>query len=60
MVTGTFLVNSVNARVPFDFGADRSFVSSSFCHNLHRVPKPLSSALEVETADVNRIVIREE
>ena len=50
----------MHARVLFDFGADRSFVSSSFCDYFHRVPKPLSSALEVETAEDNRVVIREE
>ncbi|KAI3672993.1 hypothetical protein L6452_39099 [Arctium lappa] len=60
VVTGTFLVNSVHARVLFDSGANRSFVSTAFCDYLHRVPKPLSSALEVETADDNRVTIREE
>ena len=60
VVTGTFLVNSVHARVLFDTGADRSFVSRSFCDYLHRVPKPLNSALEVEAVEDNRVVIREE
>ncbi|KAI3748391.1 hypothetical protein L6452_11427 [Arctium lappa] len=60
VVTGTFLVNSVHARVLFDSGANRSFVSTALCDYLHRVPKPLSSALEVETADDNRMTIKEE
>ncbi|XP_024986548.1 uncharacterized protein LOC112521785 [Cynara cardunculus var. scolymus] len=60
VVTGTFLVNSVRARVLFDSGANRSFVSTTFCDYLYKVPKPLSSAIEVETADDNRVIIREE
>ena len=35
VMTGTFLVNSMHARVLFDAGADLSFISRSFCDYLH-------------------------
>ncbi|XP_024979023.1 uncharacterized protein LOC112516236 [Cynara cardunculus var. scolymus] len=60
VVTGIFLVNSVHAKVLFDSSMNKSFVSTTFFHDLNRVAKPLSSALEVETADDNRVVIKEE
>lgn len=60
MVTGTFLVNSIHARVLFDSGANRSFVSSTFCKNLGRNAKTLEHALEIETADDHWVVVREE
>nr|KAJ0192365.1 hypothetical protein LSAT_V11C800454700 [Lactuca sativa] len=60
VVTGTFLVNSIHARVLFDSGANRSFVSSTFCKNLGRNAKTLEHALEIETADDHWVVVREE
>ena len=38
VVAGTFFVNSVLARILFDTGANRSFVSPHFSHLLHVRP----------------------
>nr|KAJ0213461.1 hypothetical protein LSAT_V11C400194320 [Lactuca sativa] len=60
VVTGTFLVNSIHARVLFDSGANRSLVSTTFCKNLVRNAKTLEHALEIETADDHWVLVREE
>ncbi|MFS7976835.1 putative nucleotidyltransferase, Ribonuclease H [Helianthus anomalus] len=51
VVTGTFLVNNVFARVLFDSGADKSFVDQKFCKLLNMPVKTLNLKYEVELAD---------
>ncbi|KAF5786109.1 putative nucleotidyltransferase, Ribonuclease H [Helianthus annuus] len=51
VITGTFLVNDIYARVLFDSGADKSFVDNKFCELLNLPIKALSVKYEVELAD---------
>ncbi|XP_021979145.1 uncharacterized protein LOC110875256 [Helianthus annuus] len=51
VITGTFLINDVYARVLFDSGADKSFIDDKFCKLLHLPVKALSMKYEVELAD---------
>ncbi|KAM0030778.1 putative transcription factor interactor and regulator CCHC(Zn) family [Helianthus debilis subsp. tardiflorus] len=51
VITGTFLINDVYARVLFDSGADKSFVDNKFCELLGLPVKTLSARYEVELAD---------
>ncbi|KAJ0854279.1 putative nucleotidyltransferase, Ribonuclease H [Helianthus annuus] len=51
VITCTFLVNDVFARVLFDSGADKSFVDHKFCKLLNMPVKTLSIHYEVELAD---------
>ncbi|XP_071720717.1 uncharacterized protein [Rutidosis leptorrhynchoides] len=50
-ITGMFLVNSVLARVLFDCGANRSFVSTTFCDKLNVPVSVLNEPLSVEVGD---------
>src|SRR5919199_267385 len=50
VITGMFLINSVPARVLFDTGANRSFMSVSFSDKLNLAPKAIRP-LNVEVAD---------
>ncbi|KAF5808599.1 putative nucleotidyltransferase, Ribonuclease H [Helianthus annuus] len=51
VITGTFLVNDIFARVLFDSGADESFVDHKFCKLLNMPVKTLNVNYEVELAD---------
>ncbi|KAF5762870.1 putative nucleotidyltransferase, Ribonuclease H [Helianthus annuus] len=51
VLTGTFLVNNIFARVLFDSGADKSFVDQKFCQLLNMPIKTLDVKYEVELAD---------
>ncbi|MFS8014882.1 putative transcription factor interactor and regulator CCHC(Zn) family [Helianthus anomalus] len=51
VITGTFLINDVYARVLFDSGADKSFIDNKFCKLLNLPVKTLSVKYEVELAD---------
>ncbi|KAJ0617047.1 putative nucleotidyltransferase, Ribonuclease H [Helianthus annuus] len=51
VLTGTFLVNNIFARVLFDSGADKSFVDQKFCELLNMPIKTLDVKYEVELAD---------
>ncbi|MFS7980354.1 putative nucleotidyltransferase, Ribonuclease H [Helianthus anomalus] len=51
VITGTFLINDVYARVLFDSGADKSFVDDKFCKLLNLPVRTLSIKYEVELAD---------
>ncbi|MFS8017765.1 putative transcription factor interactor and regulator CCHC(Zn) family [Helianthus anomalus] len=51
VITGTFLINDVFARVLFDSGADKSFVDDKFCELLRLPVKTLNVKYEVELAD---------
>ena len=52
VITGTFLVNNLPARVLFDCGASRSCVSSTFAHLLNMNTTELKVQFEVELVDV--------
>ncbi|XP_071704703.1 uncharacterized protein [Rutidosis leptorrhynchoides] len=54
-ITGMFLVNSVPARVLFDCGENRSFVSTKFCTKLNVPVSVLNEPISVEVGD-SRIV----
>lgn len=47
VVTGTFLINQHSARILFDSGADRSFVSTRLAPLLNVEPSKLNTAFEV-------------
>src|SRR5581483_7736157 len=51
VITGMFLINSVPARVLFDTGANRSFISVTFCDKLKLPTFVLSHPTVVEVAD---------
>ncbi|KAI3734189.1 hypothetical protein L6452_13653 [Arctium lappa] len=59
VVTGTFFINSSYAKVLFDSGANRSFVSPNFVHKLNVKPKKLKRELKVEVADNSQILVEE-
>ncbi|XP_071708691.1 uncharacterized protein [Rutidosis leptorrhynchoides] len=50
-ITGMFLVNSVLARVLFDYGENRSFVSTTFCAKLNVPVSIINEPLSVEVGD---------
>ena len=59
VVSGTFLVNNVPAKVLFDSGASKSFISVRF-HSLLQVnSKKLDVAFTVETASDRFVMISE-
>ncbi|KAI3505152.1 hypothetical protein L1887_27074 [Cichorium endivia] len=58
VVSGTFLVNSLPARVLFDSGSDCSFVSLSFCEKFSTPISNLNKALLIETANEGHVIIR--
>lgn len=51
IVTGTFPLNNHLAKVLFDSGADRSFVSIAFASLLNRAPTQLDTTYEIELAN---------
>ncbi|GJU96289.1 retrovirus-related pol polyprotein from transposon TNT 1-94 [Tanacetum coccineum] len=55
VVTGTFLLNQHLARVLFDSGADKSFVSISFASMLNILPITLDTTYDIEMADGNLV-----
>ncbi|KAI3678050.1 hypothetical protein L6452_37329 [Arctium lappa] len=59
VVPGTFLVNSLSARVLFDSGATCSFVSDLFCKQFVLPISVLPDALVVEVANGNQVIIRD-
>ncbi|KAI3727551.1 hypothetical protein L6452_16167 [Arctium lappa] len=59
VVSGTFLVNSLPARVLFDSGATRSFVSNIFCKRFTTPVSVLPDALVVEIANGDQVIIRD-
>ncbi|GJU96802.1 putative reverse transcriptase domain-containing protein [Tanacetum coccineum] len=56
VITGTFLLNNRYAKILFDTGADRSFVSSTFSASISITPTTLENHYDVELAD--RKIIR--
>ncbi|XP_076893089.1 uncharacterized protein LOC143545013 [Bidens hawaiensis] len=57
VITGTFLVNNVYARVLFDSGANQSFIDKKFCDLLNEPLVKLDKSLIVETTDGFDIVL---
>nr|GEU70743.1 reverse transcriptase domain-containing protein [Tanacetum cinerariifolium] len=55
VVTGTFLLNQHLARVLFDSGADKSFVSISLAYMLNIPPITLDTTYDIEMADGNPV-----
>ncbi|GJS06867.1 putative reverse transcriptase domain-containing protein [Tanacetum coccineum] len=55
VVTGTFLLNQHLARVLFDSGADKSFVSISLAFKLNIPPIALDTTYNIEMADGNLV-----
>ncbi|GKF59692.1 putative reverse transcriptase domain-containing protein [Tanacetum coccineum] len=55
VVTGMFLLNQHLARVLFDSGADKSFVSISLASMLHIPPITLDTTYDIEIADGNLV-----
>ncbi|XP_022000061.1 uncharacterized protein LOC110897604 [Helianthus annuus] len=51
VMTGTFSINGIFTTVLFDFGADWSYVSLGFSHQLGLTPTPLEIKHVVELAD---------
>nr|GEY32701.1 hypothetical protein [Tanacetum cinerariifolium] len=51
VVTGTFLLNNNYARVLFDSGSNKSFVSVNFSHLIDIEPVKVDHSYEVELAD---------
>ncbi|GKB98359.1 reverse transcriptase domain-containing protein [Tanacetum coccineum] len=55
VVTGTFLLNQHLARVLFDSGADKSFVSISLASMLNILPITLDTTYDIEMANGNLV-----
>ncbi|GKF02871.1 reverse transcriptase domain-containing protein, partial [Tanacetum coccineum] len=55
VVTGMFLLNQHLARVLFDSGADKSFVSISLASMLNILPITLDTTYDIEMADGNLV-----
>nr|GEY53875.1 reverse transcriptase domain-containing protein [Tanacetum cinerariifolium] len=51
VITGTFLLNNRYAKILFDTGADRSFVSTTFSALINITPTTLENDYDVELAD---------
>ncbi|GJU48868.1 putative reverse transcriptase domain-containing protein [Tanacetum coccineum] len=51
VITGTFLLNNRYAKILFDTGADRSFVSNTFSALINITPTTLENHYDVELAD---------
>ena len=60
VVACMFLVNSIPARVLFDTGANRSYVSSQFCAKFSMSPSKLNKPIETETADGITLLVHDE
>ncbi|KAI3747026.1 hypothetical protein L6452_09468 [Arctium lappa] len=59
VVSGTFLVNSLPARVLFDSGATCSFVSDTFCKQFSIPISVLPDALVVEIANGDQVIVHD-
>ncbi|XP_076951424.1 uncharacterized protein LOC143624762 [Bidens hawaiensis] len=59
VITGTFPINNVYARVLFDSGANQRFIDYKFCNLLNEPIAKLNNQFEVETTNGNLIQISE-
>ncbi|XP_076881496.1 uncharacterized protein LOC143529630 [Bidens hawaiensis] len=50
VVSGTYLLDEIQATVLFDSGASRSFVSTTFCSLLNKLPERVVDVFDVEVA----------
>ncbi|XP_071741122.1 uncharacterized protein [Rutidosis leptorrhynchoides] len=57
VVIGMFLINSINARVLFDSGVNKSFMSLNFCDKLILSTTMLLDLLRVEVADGKTVLV---
>ncbi|KAL8147704.1 hypothetical protein AgCh_005141 [Apium graveolens] len=57
VVVGTLPVNYVDAKVLFDSGATRSFISQDFVDKLHCEVELLERALMIELANKNQVLV---
>ena len=57
VVAGTLPINSISAKVLFDYGATKSFVSEDFAHKLSREIRMLGEALSIEVANQDRVSV---
>nr|GEV08025.1 putative reverse transcriptase domain-containing protein [Tanacetum cinerariifolium] len=57
VVTGTFLLNQHLARLLFDSGADKSFISISLASMLNILPITLDTTYDIEMANGNLVVL---
>ncbi|KAL8120759.1 hypothetical protein AgCh_017802 [Apium graveolens] len=57
VVAGTLPVNSIDAKILFDSGATRSFISQSFVDKLYCEVKLLEQALMIELAYKNQVFV---
>nr|GEY40348.1 retrotransposable element Tf2 [Tanacetum cinerariifolium] len=55
IITGTFLLNNHYAKILFDTGADRSFVSTTLSASIDITPTTLENHYDVELADGKNI-----
>ena len=58
MVAGTFILNSLPARVLFDSGSTYSFVSTTFSNHLKTTLTPLDKILVVEVAVGKDVIVK--
>ena len=56
VMTGTILINSIHARVLFDFGSSHFFIFLKFATSLNYMPEKLNEPLYVSTPLKNIIV----
>ncbi|GJR77728.1 putative nucleotidyltransferase, ribonuclease H [Tanacetum coccineum] len=59
VVSGTFLIDNIYANVLFDSGANRSFVSATFCHYLNKDACRLDREFIIKTANGEEVKIYE-
>ncbi|KAI3810402.1 hypothetical protein L1987_20014 [Smallanthus sonchifolius] len=59
VITGTFLVNDIYARVLFDSGANQSFIDHRFCRLLNKTLAKLDKKYMVETSNGDLVQISE-
>ncbi|GJS51818.1 putative reverse transcriptase domain-containing protein [Tanacetum coccineum] len=55
VVTGTFLLNDHCACILFDYGVEKSFVSSAFTPFIAISPAALNTSYEIELADIKAV-----
>ncbi|KAL4591531.1 hypothetical protein LXL04_004499 [Taraxacum kok-saghyz] len=57
VVSGTFLRDNIHAQVLFDSGANKSFISTTFCQYLNRPAKKLENEYLVDIADGYHVIV---
>ena len=57
VVSGIFLLDNIHAQVLFDSGANKSFISTTFCQYLNRPAEKLEKEYLVEIADGYHVIV---